>query len=130
MERIPGISFRACAVGIRAQNIWEVGVQGAPEDETDAPAEQSSLETELDESIAAPRIESPEIDGSGPTINGKVVKIGSTGTYQTSKKRTSNVKVVNILNFQEGNPEFQIAIVIGNAYQRIIKSTDPKFTLD
>lgn len=30
MERIPGISFRACAVGIRAQNIWEVSMQGAP----------------------------------------------------------------------------------------------------
>jgi len=71
-----------------------------------------------------------EIEGSWPTINGKVVKIGSTGTYQTSKKRTSNVVVVNILNFQEGNPKFEIAIVIGSAYQRIIKSTDPKFTLD
>lgn len=102
----------------------------APKDEMDAPAEQSSLETETDESIAAPRIESLEIEDSRPTINGKVVKIGSTGTYQTSKKRTSNVRVVNILNFQEGNPEFQIAIVIGNAYQRIIQSTDPKFTLD
>lgn len=77
-----------------------------------------------------PPIESPEIEVAWPTINGKEVKIGSTGTYQTSKKRTSNVRVVNILNFQEGNPEFQIAIVIGNTYQRIIKSTDPKFTLD
>jgi len=102
----------------------------AAEDEKGAPSEQSSFETETDESIATYRIYNAEIEGSWPTINGKVVKIGSTGTYQTSKKRTSNVVVVNILNFQEGNPKFEIAIVIGSAYQRIIKSTDPKFTLD
>ena len=102
----------------------------AAEDEKGAPSEQSSFETETDDSIAIHRIYNSEIEGSWPTINGKVVKIGSKGTYQTSKKRTSNVVVVNILNFQEGNPKFEIAIVIGSAYQRIIKSTDPKFTLD
>ena len=62
-------------------------------------------------------------------INGKVVKIGSTGTYQTSKKRTSKCEGGQHHEFsKKAIQKFQIAIVIGNAYQRIIKSTDPKFT--
>jgi len=124
-EVIPKISSK------RRQRSSDVPVPiNSGANESFAPATPSGDEKSIEESPDSVTIDSPEIEGTWPTINGKTVKIGSTGTYQTSKKKTSKVRVVNILNFDGSSQEFQIAIVIGNAYQRIINSTDPKFVLD
>ncbi len=66
-----------------------------------------------------------EVNGSAPTLRGTAVRAGATGTYDGT-----SAKVLEVLNVEEGNPEFQLVIVAGDAEPFIIESTDVKFVLD
>jgi hypothetical protein len=104
-----------------------------PISEDEEPIQLSKTDPRIDSNpeVEAVRPESSEMEW--PIINGKVIKLGSTGTYAASKKSTAAFTVVNFINYVNGDEDFIIVTNLNygdRQEQKKFKSTNPKLSFD
>ncbi len=104
-----------------------------PISEDEEPIQPPKTDPGMDSDPEAEAVRPESSEMEWPIINGKVIRLGSTGTYAANKKSKVAFTVVNFINYVKGDEDFIIVTNLNygdRQEQKKFKSTNPKLSFD